>query len=597
MARRDRATRFGSRNFWTVPGYTVPMGSRPTPTPTPSRMRATWLAIPLVLLAAAPPAVAQGFFNKPTLHEPIPPDPREDVALSVALDGDLPAAINTPRGLVSAPDPARPFGTGDAPYSAAPKADAPSSTFRPDRNTARPDALPYDDPFSPSTAPFKRLSAFDAVDANYTLVVKDAHATPLAISASPPPGSSDEHFYGDMVVDLRAGRRVRIPSVGPGARVLRARAGVGTQDVKFTLYKDGAENWFIEGDATTRVRLVMELSIPRATFGGDFGSPTRAEIRSVPALPENVRAAAAQVAQKIGVSTKSSPREVVTKLVTYFRAFQDSEEPPTSHGDIYLDLALAQKGVCRHRSFAFLVTALYLGIPARMVTNEAHAWVEVDDGHLWRRIDLGGAGRMLHDPLSTNVSYEPPPDPFAWPQGSTRGDDLAERARRASGSPSPATTGSATAAADPRSPNGAGSGAPGSTGVGDDPSGARATSEGTPGHPTASGLRTVAGGAAGPDDRPSSSLTMTLGGTDARRGAPMPVRGQVTADGEPCRHVAVEIVLKSRAHGDLPVGVLATDERGNYDGALVLPATVPLGDYEVLAHTLGDARCGRGRTK
>ncbi|MBX3202818.1 MAG: transglutaminase domain-containing protein, partial [Labilithrix sp.] len=419
------------------------------------------LALPLLVLALTPPAIAQRSLRSPTLHEPIPPDPREDVALSVSLDGDLPAAIDTPRGLVSAPDPARPFGTGEAPYSPAPKNDAPGSTFRPDRNTARPDALPYDDPFSPSTAPFKRLAAYDTVDANYTLSVRDAHAAPLAVSPTPTPDASEEHFYADMVVDLAAGRKVRIPSVGPGARVLRARAGVQTDDVRFTLYKDGAENWFIEGDATTRVRLVMEVSAPRAAFGGDFGSPTRAELRAVPPLPPNVQAAAAQVAQKIGVTPRSAPREVVTKLVTYFRAFQDSEEPPTGRGDIYLDLALQQKGVCRHRSFAFLVTALYLGIPTRMISNEAHAWVEVDDGHMWRRIDLGGAGRMQHDPLSSNVSYEPPPDPFAWPQGSTRGQDQADRARqesRTASSPSPSGSGSAAGGnggpPDPNKPGG-----------------------------------------------------------------------------------------------------------------------------------------------
>jgi hypothetical protein len=567
--------------------------------------RARWLAIPLLVLAVAPPAIAQR--GAPTLHEPIPPDPREDVALSVALDGDLPAAINTPRGLVSAPDPARPFGTGDAPYSPVPKGDTPGAKFRPDRNTQRPDALPYDDPFSPSTAPFKRLSAYDAVDADYTLSVRDSHTTPLAISPSPPPDSSEEHFYADMVVDIAAGRKVRIPSVGPGARVLRARAGIGTQDLRFTLYKDGAENWFIEGDATNRARLVMEVSVSRAAFGGDFGNPTRAEIRPVPPLPPNVQTSAAQVAQKIGVSPRSSPREVVTKLVTYFRAFQDSEDPPTGRGDIYLDLALQQKGVCRHRSFAFLVTALYLGIPTRMISNEAHAWVEVDDGHMWRRIDLGGAGRTLHDPLSTNIPYEPPPDPFSWPQGSTRGEDLADRARRAAGGPNapapPSPAGSASSGAAGAAPSGAGStgtsgGAPGSSGNGPGSTfGASggASGGGTSGGGTSTGLRPVT--LPGPDDRPGSTLTMTLGGTDAHRGAPMPVRGQVKSDGEPCGHVAVEIVLRSRTQGEIPVGVLATDERGNYDGALVLPASVPLGDYEAHARTLGDARCGRGQTK
>jgi hypothetical protein len=558
--------------------------------------RAKWLGVPLLLLAAAPPAIAQRGFGRPTLHEPIPPDPREDVALSIALEGDLPAAINTPRGLVSAPDPARPFGSGDAPYSPVPKNDAPGSTFRPDRDTRRPDALPYDDPFSPSTAPFKRLAAFDSVDANYTLSVKDAHASPLAISPSPAPNATEELFYADMVVDIAAGRRVRIPSVGPGARVLRARAGIGTQDVKFTLYKDGAENWFIEGDTTTRARLVMELSIPRAAFGGDFGDPTRAEIRGVQPLPENVRVAAAQVAQKIGVSPKSSPREVVTKLVSYFRAFQDSEDPPTGRGDIYLDLALQQKGVCRHRSFAFLVTALYLGIPTRMITNEAHAWIEVDDGHLWRRIDLGGAGRTLHDPLSSNVPYDPPPDPFSWPQGSTRGEDLADRARRVAGPTRlPPAPGTSANAADPLKPNGSSSAtATGSSSV-TGTSGGASTSYA---NGSAATMRQHTATGPAPDDhRPPSNVTMTLGGTDAHRGAPMPVRGDVTSDGEPCGHVAVEIVLRSRTHGELPVGVLATDGRGHFDGALVLPTSVPLGDYEAHALTLGDARCGRGQTR
>ena len=566
------------------------------------------LVLPLLVLMLTPPAIAQRPFAGPTLHEPIPPDPREDVALSISLEGDLPAAINTPRGLVSAPDPARPFGTGEAPYSPTPKSEAPGSTFRPDRITSRPDALPYDDPFSPSTAPFKRLAAYDSVDANYTLSVRDTHATPLAVAAVPPADASEEHFYADMVVDLAAGRKVRIPSVGPGARVLRARAGIQTQDVRFTLYKDGAENWFIEGDVTTRARLVMEVSAPRAAFGGDFGNPTRAELRAVPPLPPNVQAAAAQVAQKIGLTPRSAPREVVTKLVSYFRAFQDSEEPPTGRGDIYLDLALQQKGVCRHRSFAFLVTALYLGIPTRMISNEAHAWVEVNDGRMWRRIDLGGAGRTLNNPLSTNVPYEPPPDPFSWPQGSSRGDDLAERARRAASggatppaSPPPSpTAATSNRAAPPASARLAG----GASSANED---ADMSSGGTSGSfgPNGSGGGTSGGTSTtlrpvtlpGPDDRPPSNLTMTLDGTDARRGAPLPVRGQVTSDGEPCGHVAVEIVLRSRSQGDIPVGVLATDERGRYAGALVLPSSVPLGDYEAHARTLGDGRCGRGQTR
>src|SRR3954469_23973125 len=104
-------------------------------------MRRWLLALPLVLVLVAPPAVAQRRGAAPVLHEPIPVDAREDVALSVSLDGDLPAAINTPRGLVPAPDPARPVGTGDSPYNHSP-GDARDSSFHPDRDTRRPDVLP-----------------------------------------------------------------------------------------------------------------------------------------------------------------------------------------------------------------------------------------------------------------------------------------------------------------------------------------------------------------------------------------------------------------------------------------------------------------------
>ena len=92
---------------------------------------------------------------------------------------------------------------------------------------------------------------------------------------------------------------------------------------------------------------------------------------------------------------------------------------------MYLDLALARMGVCRHRSYAFVITALGLGVRARMVLNEAHAWVEVADGLQWKRIDLGGAGALLEQeqPDSKSVTYRPPPDSvqLARRRGSRRG--------------------------------------------------------------------------------------------------------------------------------------------------------------------------------
>ena len=90
---------------------------------------------------------------------------------------------------------------------------------------------------------------------------------------------------------------------------------------------------------------------------------------------------------------------------------------------------------------------------------------------------------------------------------------------------------------------------------------------------------------------------MAVPGADAHRGAPFRVHGEIAAEGEPCGHVSVEIVLRARGREDIPIGTLATDERGRYDGALVLPTSIPLGDYDVAARTFGDTRCGRGQTR
>jgi hypothetical protein len=99
----------------------------------------------LAALALAAPA---GGAYSPILHERIPPDPQEDLAFAAAIDGDMPAALSTPSGVVRAPDPRRPVAPNDATSSR----EAPDATFRPDRDTRRPDVLPYDDPFVPRAA-------------------------------------------------------------------------------------------------------------------------------------------------------------------------------------------------------------------------------------------------------------------------------------------------------------------------------------------------------------------------------------------------------------------------------------------------------------
>ncbi len=535
-------------------------------------MRRALLWLPLLALALTQPAAAG--IAGPILHEPIPPDAREDLAMHVALDGDLPAALQTPSGVVSAPDPRAPTSSSDPAYG--PAATADRSTFRPDRDTKRPEIQSYDEPFTPSTAPFKRLEAYDAVREDYQLYVRDPRLFPVVVGA--PPGVEDEAFYADLVVDVAPERLVRIPSVGPGARIVRGRLGVGAEDLAFRVQRDGAENWFLQATGVRtglRARLVMELAVSRAAFGGQMGNPSWGDLPLVPPLPDNVARDAAEVRAAVGVSRGQRPREAVARLVQYFRGFADSEESPRGRGNVYLDLALSKKGVCRHRAFAFLVTAQSLGIPTRLIQNEAHAWVEIHDGVLWRRIDLGGAGHMSNPAsgaLPERAVYKPPPDVFSWPQNAERGDDMVSDAR--------ARANSSTSAGPPGAPSGSAS----STAPGASASGA-----------SSSGPSSASG--ADHDDRPPSVITLGVADADAHRGLPVRLRGDVHADGEPCAHVAVEVWLRDPAAKPprmLLLGTLATGDDGRFSGGIVVPGSTPLGDYEVVARTPGDSRCGGG---
>ena len=219
------------------------------------------------------------------------------------------------------------------------------------------------------------------------------------------------------------------------------------------------------------------------------------------------------------------------------------------------------------------MTALGLGIPTRMVINEAHAWVEVNDGALWRRIDLGGAGRALNESLASEVPYEAQPDPFAWPPDAARGDDLVEKARAAAsavGGPQRAGGG-----------NRANSAAAASSAATHDPRSPTATDS-----PSAR------------DDRPPAELTLATVESDTRRGAPLHVRGRVRADGEPCANIVVDVLLRdAKDHArERFLGTLATGEDGTFAGALIVPSGVPLGDYEIVARSPGDLRCSAGAT-
>ncbi|HZU81490.1 MAG TPA: hypothetical protein VE987_01165, partial [Polyangiaceae bacterium] len=203
----------------------------------------------------------------------------------------------------------------------------------------------------------------------------------------------------------------------------------------------------------------------------------------------------------------------------------------------------------------------------------------------------GGAGRLAPQAAEQpppRAAYDPPADAFAWPRDAERGDDMmAElRARGASSS----------------SPGARGTSADGS--VGADPARAESPWSDAGGGPAAAPSVAASARAAGMppapgrDDRPVSTVSIAVVDSEAHRGRPLRVRGEVRADSEPCAHVAVEVWLRAaERERSFLLGSLATADDGAFSGAIVLPPDVALGDYDVVARTRGDVRCGAGTSE
>ncbi|MCH2108106.1 MAG: transglutaminase-like domain-containing protein [Polyangiaceae bacterium] len=350
-------------------------------------------------------------------HELFQPDAEEDLRLGVtSLGGLLPGAIPTRSGVVQAPVRE---GSGQA-YDQPRGPGQPGDSFGLDRQTMNPGRVSYRDPFRPSLVPYKRLFAFDTLEPSLNWRVSSRELGPVVIGGTAREG--EDVFYGEFGVDLAEGQPIRIASVGPGARL---RALETSPPHSLEVLRDSADNWFVRSKEGGRVRLLLQTSIDRDVFGSGYLPVTWEALEPFWRAPSvEVIRLGRKVASELGISREQSPQRALLELVEYFRHFQpsDSLASAANPSDLYVELTKTQKGVCRHRAFAFGVTALSLGLPTRVVHNEAHAWVEVFDTLLWHRIDLGGAPAALEEVSDPSIPpYAPPNDPYSWPRSAQPG--------------------------------------------------------------------------------------------------------------------------------------------------------------------------------
>ena len=465
------------------------------------------------------------------------------------------------------------------------------TTMKPDDNTGPDGTLQYVSVFNPDVLPFKRMTSFDAVHDDFTLHVARTVLTEIPVGGATDPKSRDR-FWGDVLIQLKPGLDVPLPSVAPDMRILSYEV---KPKIALKFSKDGADNYFVRSDesaAAGQYRLVFYADADAGYFAPSL--PSRAyKVRDVIAatppelkitIPDAVRREArTTLVKQIGVDESYDLGIAFNRLVEYFRGFQAGDiANPT--GNIYRDLCDSKAGVCRHRSFAFMVTANTLGIPTRYVQNEAHAFVEVwFPVRGWQRIDLGGAAlrmnvtgadnKTLHRPRADDPFHKPPEykNQYTQLEGDIRGLTEQQKADKKKG-------------LDQSPPSGAigqqGTGKGGGSGAQNNSAPDRITPD-----PTLPAKQQD-------PKKATPTLLVTASDTSVYRGDFIHVEGVVRVDGKPLPNHRVNVFLAPAGRGgegSVPLGAAVTRPDGGFSTDLTVPGSLELSRYEILLSSEGDA--------
>ncbi|MCS6796975.1 MAG: transglutaminase-like domain-containing protein [Myxococcota bacterium] len=495
---------------------------------------------------------------------------------------------------------AGPAGPGSPPLARPP-------TFRPDRVASLHAQPGYDEAFRPRISPYKRGSALDTValasDDRRTPVLGvgdvSLHTIPVESPDAPAPDERPrDRFWGEALLDLSAGPDVPValPSVSPESRILGYRT---EPPVALRFERDGADNHYVRPRAWVserEVRLIWLTDAPRDYFAPSRIADVRADAlaaRAAP-LPEPLRTQAARVAAEIGVRADTPLRTALDRLVAYFRSFVESDEPVPDTGDIYLDIVRSRRGVCRHRAWAFVITAAAVGIRSRFVMNEAHAWVEVELPETgWIRIDLGGSALGLRptDSGDDAPSYRPAlPDPF--PRPASYLEELATAAEATAAARRSQGTGDGAAGVPGRSQPTAASDTTTSR-TAHDASAPRSEESAAPQTPRPGQFTDADDGGRTPPERPPRRrVRVEVDGRrfEAHRGRRLEISGSVHMldTDEPVEGVRVELWLQAPGRPRL-LGVTVSRRGGLWYGAFTVPPDLPVGEYRLAVVVPGDA--------
>lgn len=171
-----------------------------------------------------------------------------------------------------------------------------------------------------------------------------------------------------------------------------------SQVVESTLYRCDGGQYALDVDAPGIYRVAYETRSPTSLLGTRdaefFRDLTRKKSLYSAPLTDAMERALGSDPELVKRMSQPHPMPAV---IAYFQGFESEPlEETTLDGDTISRILTQRRGQCRHRSFLLMIASNVMGIPARMVANEVHAFVEIEVSGHWYVVETGGAARSLN---------------------------------------------------------------------------------------------------------------------------------------------------------------------------------------------------------
>lgn len=278
-----------------------------------------------------------------------------------------------------------------------------------DEKTARGGDLTLVEPFAPPVGVYKRYGVLSEIElSGDTWLIKpppDLHCIPYRPAR--PPASHTVYRSGIVMgTTTTDDAEILIPSTDPkmaivSFRVFDASNGSSSR-LPSALYRCDGDVYVAKLRRAGSYRIEYEVASP-PNSGMPQSPDLFADARPRPSVktdPESRKRRDRILHILENTSVYPQDNRTLRDVIAYYQSFisESLDLTPNTRwkNDELLERILDErKGLCRHRAFLFMLTAEAWGYEARIVYNEAHAFIEIESDGEWVPIELGGQADSL----------------------------------------------------------------------------------------------------------------------------------------------------------------------------------------------------------